>query len=575
MVSPPQQADNSDNLSDAREMDKLQKWNLSQLDCTVSELRITLRDPSHTCHRETALRACDLIAWLLQPAPADRPKSFDDVLAHSFFAGRAGTWRMSNVHVSLAIDKTIDGLEDHHVQESCRKGEHPLGKSLLHIAALEMEPELVRLLIDKLPIMFVTQADPATTTVPPTSFVNSRGLSFGASHPSHRSQKIGAGEGQLDLLDDSGNSPLHALLNLHINDWDASKCVEVCKLLADVTDLDLKNSVGKTVIEIGCNSECSAINSHFNARRNQRYAQRREDLFRRVVASDDDEIIEPWGLGANSYHDSEKELVPSFHEWLSKLTRKQTAQEEADETAQLADLQLETCADEAKKTSFRKRAETAQFRRKVLKRAVSLFKGCTGLHFLATYVRISSDKLPATFVQFKEEGPLAKPSSFEERKVPGYTWKKVMSDIVRFLGGTANVAYYKALLESCDRRTLLTDYRFEEVLGAGGFGQVSLCSNRHSARQSAIKIVMPNGGENSDAFRAAQSETEFQQRGSTCEYITKIFAWGVAGSTLLWVSMEHCDLGELRKYIAKDKGLVCPKTGVVNLRLRNRCVQLV
>ena len=550
-------------------MDKLQKWNLSQLDCAVTELRITLRDPSHTCHRETALRACDLIAWLLQPAPADRPKSFDDVLAHSFFAGRAGTWRMSNVHVRLAIDRTIDGLEDRHVQESCRKGEHPLGKSLLHIAALEMEPELVRLLIDKLPIMFVTQANPATTTVPPTSFVNSRGLSFGASHPSHRSQQIGAGEGQLDLLDDSGNSPLHALLNLHINDWDASECVEVCKLLADVTDLDLKNSVGKTVIEIGCNSECSAINSHFNARRNQRYAQRREDLFRRVVASDDDEIIEPWGLGANSYHDSEKELVPSFHEWLSQLTREQTAQEEADEANK-----LEACANEAEKKTCLKRAETARFRRKVLERAVSLFKGCTGLHFLATYVRISSDKLPATFVQFKEEGPLAKPSSFEERKVPGYTWKKVMSDIVRFLGGTANVAYYKALLESCDRRTLLTDYRFKKWLGAGGFGQVSLCSNRHSGRQSAIKIVMPKGGENSDAFRAAQSETELQQRGSTCEYITKIFAWGVAGSTLLWVSMEHCDLGELRKYIAKDKGLVCPKAGVVNLRLRNRFVQL-
>ena len=107
-----------------------------------------------------------------------------------------------------------------------------------------------------------------------------------------------------------------------------------------------------------------------------------------------------------------------------------------------------------------------------------------------------------------------------------------------------------------------------------GFDQVSLCSNRHSGRQSAIKIVMPKGGENSDAFRAAQSETELQQRGSTCEYITKIFAWGVAGSTLLWVSMEHCDLGELRKSIAKDKGLVCPKAGVVNLRLRNRFVQL-
>ena len=86
---------------------------------------------------------------------------------------------------------------------------------------------------------------------------------------------------------------------------------------------------------------------------------------------------------------------------------------------------------------------------------------------------------------------------------------------------------------------------------------------------------MPNGGENSAAFRAAQLETELQQRGSTCEYITKVFAWGVASSTLLWVSMEHCDLGELRQYVEKEKGLVSPETRVVSLSLRNRCVQFL
>ena len=573
LVSPPQQANNSDNLSDAREMGKLLKWNLSQLDFVVSELRITLREPSHTCHRETALRACDLIAWLLHPAPADRPQSFDDVLAHSFFAGASGTWRMSDVYVRLAVDRTIAGVDDRHVRESRCKSKHPLGKSLLHVAALEMEPVIVQKLIGKLPSVLATEAHQATFSSP-TSPVNSQELSFGDSQAGpllQRSQQIGAGEDQLDLLDDSGNSPLHALLGLRINEADASKCLEVCQFLAEVTDPDLKNSAGKTVLDIGCDSESSAINYHFNNQRDQRYTRRRGSLFLSLVASEEDGIVEPWGLRAQSHYDhSERHHFPSFHEWLSKRARNQATQEKAEAE------RLEACANEKEKKIYGKRAETARFRRNLLASVINSFNGYTALDFLANCVQISSKKLPTTFVEFNDsEGPLTKPSFFEEQKVPSRVWKQVMNNIVRFLGGAANVAYYKALLESCDRRTLLTDYRFERVLGAGSFGQVSLCSNRHSESQSAIKMVMPKGGENSVDFRKAQSETELQQRGSTCEYITKIFAWGIVNSAILWVSMEHCDLGELSHYIEKDKGLVTPQTRVVDLSLRNRCAFLL
>jgi len=134
------QADNYDNLRDAAEIEKLHNWNMRTLDRKICQLRATLHDGR--CHQITACRACDLLAWLLQPEQADRPQSFSDVRAHSFFVGKTGTWKMSQVHVDMLL-----GVKTEFSDVDLQSHNHPLGKSLLHVAAAEMRPGAVQMLL--------------------------------------------------------------------------------------------------------------------------------------------------------------------------------------------------------------------------------------------------------------------------------------------------------------------------------------------------------------------------------------------------------------------------------------------
>ena len=74
--------------------------------------------------------------------------------------------------------------------------------------------------------------------------------------------------------------------------------------------------------------------------------------------------------------------------------------------------------------------------------------------------------------------------------------------------------------------SLLTDFKWQKVLGKGAFGQVHLCENKHTHEQRAIKLILPKGGEFSDDFKRDIQETELQQKLASCPHIARIYSWG-------------------------------------------------
>ena len=102
----------------------------------------------------------------------------------------------------------------------------------------------------------------------------------------------------------------------------------------------------------------------------------------------------------------------------------------------------------------------------------------------------------------------------------------VLKSLSRIVYMDDSLAYHAAILLSCEKRSLLTDYTWVKVLGSGSFGRVHLCENRHTGERRAIKLLLPQGGEFSDAFKLDVQETELQQKLASCKFIAPIFSWG-------------------------------------------------
>ena len=96
----------------------------------------------------------------------------------------------------------------------------------------------------------------------------------------------------------------------------------------------------------------------------------------------------------------------------------------------------------------------------------------------------------------------------------------------------------------CEGRSLLTDYVWEGTLGAGAFGRVSKCRNRHDGSLRAIKIIMPPGGLVGAGFQDAMAETKLQQKLAVTEEICKIFSWGAFSGALTTLSSLFMSHGE-------------------------------
>ena len=495
----------------------------------MTELRTALRNPKRKCHRVTALRACDLIAWVLQPNPEHRPQTFEQVLDHSFFAGKGGVWKMSLAHVQVALSGNAHNLTREQLGKRKHPDEHPLGKSVLHVATLELNLQLVKELTHELLSPTVDEEPSAVPRAPLRSIRGERD--------------------QVPVIDESGNSPLHTLLSATFEqDEDLVECHEICKQLADVTDFELTNLANKTVLALGVASECPGNRDFFEA---QRYEQARTIRFARflgIVAPNEGEWVEPWALGEHGLYAGEQKQRDSFQAWLESRAN----QVKRVEVTQQATMSL-----------AQKKNQTArELRWRTIDNIIESLAGFSGPRFLTEYVDLAPSSNGA-IVRLKEEDALARPVNIKD-----YQWKQILKSFKELIGGQDKMAYYYlCLLASSERRTLLEDYVFKKKIGSGSFSQVNLCDNRHSGCQDqrrAVKIVVPEGGEHGQHFKDAQTEIALQQRVSTSDYVLKIFAWGIAGD-MLWVAMEDCDLGELHGHLERERGMQ-------DVRLRNEWV---
>ena len=78
------EADDRDNLRSKREAMILATWGAKALFEALTDARAALVADGASDIEQ--LVACNLLGWGLQPKPQDRPQSFDEVLAHPFFA---------------------------------------------------------------------------------------------------------------------------------------------------------------------------------------------------------------------------------------------------------------------------------------------------------------------------------------------------------------------------------------------------------------------------------------------------------------------------------------------------------
>ena len=208
---------------------------------------------------------------------------------------------------------------------------------------------------------------------------------------------------------------------------------------------------------------------------------------------------------------------------------------------------------------------------KALHELVDLMGNVDGMTVLALWATVG-------FLEGGEanHGKLSKPA-VSETLPPNAKFKMAaLAKLAQYLG-LERMQYYKAILLSCEKRSLLNDLDHVKFVGHGAFGRFAtparstarseiyctltgfclpvssrahLCRNRHSGKQVVIKLLMPHGGQHSIEFARDVKETELQQRLGNSEFVASVFSWGTIDSTFLWVCMEFCEAGSLSSLIS-------------------------
>jgi serine/threonine protein kinase len=108
------------------------------------------------------------------------------------------------------------------------------------------------------------------------------------------------------------------------------------------------------------------------------------------------------------------------------------------------------------------------------------------------------------------------------------------------------------------------DYRWVQLLGQGGFGQVHEVAHRHKpadAPHIALKLIKaPHNPDDEDAAMEALAKTaremEHHQRVSdSSEFIVSLLTWGQIGDEFFFVSMELCPGGDVAKLLESPDNL--------------------
>jgi serine/threonine protein kinase len=256
-------SDDSDNAP-ITELDRLFKWNHEAIDRSIRKLQSFIVSGGllmggATSHKHTiptsrhALMAAELLSWMLQRDPSERPQSFGEVLDHPFFAesaaqsvprsvplgatsggtGSSSSWQMSALHVAAALG-TLDSELDAGTADVSRADlalhanipEPLMHRTLFHLAVGGGHVRAVEMLLD--PVLEVDL---------------------------NRKDKVGstALHGLLVALEESTTNP-------------TDNQVKILRLLFDRCDLELVDGAGRSAMKLGSSSRWNVIRAVFSRR---------------------------------------------------------------------------------------------------------------------------------------------------------------------------------------------------------------------------------------------------------------------------------------------------------------------
>ena len=339
-------------------------------------------------------------------------------------------------------------------------------------------------------------------------------------------------------VDAAGRTPLQYLLTTiqsgdgRGNTAATERNLEVCKLLADVADLDMKAAAQvegeseRTLLDYGCDMRAISIRDMFIRLRHERELVKRSRLFLRTVASGN---LKPWSLGVLSGV-SAPQKRSELQAWL--------------------------------------RTRTPLDAKSSLKKIVDAMSDIDGLSLLSKCVDLGLDGRTKNFLAGKF-------SKVELDKMLGCSClQAALPKLEQLFGSPEEIGYYRIVLLSCNRRSPLTDFRWKSSLGKGSFGRVHGVVNRHSGQGAAIKILMPKTIEDMDrateevgaisirsncviyVTECAHAQTRLQQKlAATSEHVVTVISWGaIYDDKFLYVVMELCQ-GTLHDRIEPLRGM--------------------
>jgi hypothetical protein len=125
------------------------------------------------------------------------------------------------------------------------------------------------------------------------------------------------------------------------------------------------------------------------------------------------------------------------------------------------------------------------------------------------------------------------------------------------------IGYYSLLLQSCDRVSPLMDLVWIEKLGEGSFGQVHLVKNKNNNTRTALKLIQVE--DDQVLPRAIKEMQHHQKAAKASEFVVNICTWGQVSDDFLFVELEFCAGGDIRKTLNSAEP---PGSGMADTNLR-------
>ena len=421
------EADDADNIRSPRELARLHLWGPGQIGDTLREVDASLRDATDVSDKQRVL-TCDLIGWMLQRDPSKRPQSAEDLLSHAlFFAGTpdgqqlsCGKTLMSELHLAAALAPVehVRSLIAAGVGSALVSTDHVLLQTPLHVAAIAMREDVIHVLLPSKP-----NSGESTTDA-------------GASGRSEIPRPTELAQDAVpDATDACGDTAVHAVLMSAVMLASNAECMEaslrVLRVLAPMTSASLPDSQGRTIFDVGCASPIKPVRDFFSALLKEQVDKKRCDLYRETVLCGE-EVVVPWGLPKRA-----------FQAWL--------------------------------------REQAGEKYKGGLKELIDAMTEVDGLTALSAWVEIGFDgksancgKLNLSKIKEHLNVKDVKNASFQQlANLLGQLalGKRAINTVLQ----PGGLSYHKAVLQSCEKRSLLSDYIWCKTVGEGAFGRAHLC----------------------------------------------------------------------------------------------------